>query len=287
MRFSARYARSSGEQALVLEDAPKPTRIGYIKGVLGDFVANSSSYNRRKEPLDIHETHEKFCAVIRDESDPWDYDNESSWKSLIAHLKECTWLEFYDFVELVGKLLLKIDDDPFNSSDKYWYKAYQTRVNALFEEDGIGWSLDNSSELYRQVPKALEQRITATSKNLSGRYDAARAHYQKALAYLYQHPIDEANAVKEMVSALESVAKIVEPGATTLGDAIKLMRKRPVVAKHLMDSIEKLYVYSNATPMIRHGHVTTTNVSVQEAELAVHIGVAFIRYIIESERRWA
>jgi len=287
MRFSARYARKSGEHSLVLEDAPKPTRIGYIKGVLNDFVANSGSKGRRKEPLDIHETHEKFCALIRDEADPWDYDDESSWASLTAHLKDCTWLEFYDFVEMVGKLLLEIDDDPFATSKQFWFKAYQARLNALLEEDGIGWSLNEVSELHRHIPKALAQRVSATAVGISGRYDAARGHYQKALAYLYQHPIDEANAVKEMVSALESVAKVVAPGSATLGDAIKALRKRPEVPKHLMDSVEKLYVYSNATPMIRHGHVTTNKLSVAEAELAVHIGVAFIRYLIDTEARRA
>lgn len=287
MRFSARYARKTGGQALVLEDAPKPTRIGYIKGVLSDFVSNSGGYDRRKAPLDTHETHEKFCALIRDEADPWDYDNESSWSSLNAHLKDCTWLEFYDFVEMVGKLLLEIDDDPFAASKQFWFKTYQVRLNALLEEDGIGWSLNDISELHRQIPKALEQRVRATAASVSGRYNAARSHYQKALVYLYQHPIDEANAVKEMVSALESVAKVVAPGTPTLGDAIKVLRKRPGVPKHLMDSVEKLYVYANATPMIRHGHITTNKLSVAEAELAVHIGVAFIRYLIDTETRQA
>lgn len=285
MRFSARYARKAGEQALVLEDAPKPTRIGFVKGVLSEFLANSGSYGRRKEPLDVHETHEKFCALIRDEADPWDYGSESSWAALTAHLKECTWLEFYDFVEMVGKLLLEIDDDPFATSKQFWFNAYQARLNALLDEDGIGWNLNEAGELHRQIPKALAQRVSATEASVSGRYDAARSHYQKAIAYLYQHPIDEANAVKEMVSALESVARVVAPGTTTLGDAIKALRKRRDVPKHLMDSVEKLYVYSNATPMIRHGHTTTNKLSVAEAELAVHIAIAFIRYLIDTEAR--
>jgi hypothetical protein len=285
MRFSLRFARKSGEKSLVLEDAPKPTRIGYIKGVLTDFVGNSGNYGRRKEPLDAYETHEKFCALIRDEANPWDYDNENSWMSLTAHLKGCTWLEFYDFVEMVGKHLTEVDQDPFITSTQFWFKAYQTRLNALLEEDGIGWSLNDAGELHRQMPKALEQRVVAASSSLSGRYDAARGHYQKSLAYLYKHPIDEANAVKEIVSALESVAKVIAPGSATLGSAIKAIRKRPGVPKYLMDSVEKLYVYSNDTPMIRHGHVTTEMLTVAEAELAVHIGIAFIRYLIDTESK--
>jgi hypothetical protein len=45
-----------------------------------------------------------------------------------------------------------------------------------------------------------------------------RVHYQKAQAYLYQYPIDEANSIKEIVSALECVSKAFFTKASTLGD---------------------------------------------------------------------
>ena len=167
MRFSSRLAASKGNRTLVLEDAPRPTRIGYIKGVLGEFVANhQGSYRHQKEPLDAQETHAAFIALIRDEADPWDYDNESSWSALTAHLKDCNWPEFYDFVELVGKLLQKKDDDgPFNETE--YFKAYETKVNALLQEDGIGWSLNEKSELHRQIPKSLGKRVASTEAQLA------------------------------------------------------------------------------------------------------------------------
>ena len=51
------------------------------------------------------ETHEQFIALIRDESETWDYDRESSMTAQTEHLKGCQWPEFYDFIELVGQLL--------------------------------------------------------------------------------------------------------------------------------------------------------------------------------------
>lgn len=283
MRFTARYKRASGDQALVLEDAPRPTRIGYIKGVLADFVGTGSRWGKEKEPLDVSEVHQRFCALIRDEADPWDYDSEGAWPALVAHLKDCSWLEFYDFVELAGKLLIELEDDPFASSKLFLFKSYQTRTNALLEEDGIGWSLNSNSELARQTPKALAQRTAKVQSSLGNRFAAARGHYQKAHTYLFKHPIDEANSVKEMVSALESVARTVVPGTATLGDAIKVLKKKENAPKHLLEAMEKLYVYANATPMVRHGHPSPGSVSRNEAELAFHVGVAFIRYLMESE----
>ena len=196
------------------------------------------------------------------------------------HLKKCAWAEFYDFVELVGTLLIKKEvDGPFDGPE--YFKECQTKVNALFQEDVIGWSLNDRSELYRQIPKSLAKRVAATEAELTDRFELARVHYQKALTYLHQHPIDEANSIKEIISALESVSRVIFPKASTLGDAVKLMRKDSRYAPHLVDSLEKLYVYSNATPLVRHGHVKAGHPLLVEAELALFVGTAFIRYLIE------
>ncbi len=282
MRFSARYRATASNHVLVLEDAPRPTRIGFIKGILGDFVGNQSHYNKVTEPLETSEVHQKFIALIRDEADPWNYDNESSWGALTEHLKCCTWLEFYDFVELVGNLLTEVDQDPFSERKQGYFKQYQAKLNALLEEDGIGWSLNEDSELTRQIPKSLSDRVGSTEKQLANKYDAARIHYKKAIKYLYQHPIDEANCIKEIVSALESVSRVLHPGCTTLGDAVKVLKKQDQHPKYLIDAMEKLYIYSNATPLIRHGHASAEKVTIDEAELALHIGIAFIRYLINT-----
>lgn len=282
MRFSARYKAQSRNHTFILEDAPRPTRIGFIKGVLGDFVGNQSRYNKTIEPLETSETHQKFIALIRDEADPWDYDSESAWNALAEHLKSCTWLEFYDFVELVGQLLIDIDADPFSERKQGYFKQYQAKINSLFEEDGIGWSLSEDAELTRQIPKSLIERVGKADEELKDKYDAARVHYLKAIRYLYQHPIDEANCVKEIVSALESVARVMNPDSATLGDAIKALKKQNHRPKHLIDAMEKLYVYSNATPLVRHGHASADKITIDEAELALHIGIAFIRYLISA-----
>jgi len=283
MRFSTRYQSDNQNSNLILEDAPRPTRIGYIKGIIESFVGDRNSYRRhsnRSVPLDTLETHEKFIALIRDEADPWDYDNQSSWSALVEHLKSCTWLEFYDFVELLGRLLLEVDDDPFSLVKTTHFKNYQSKVNALLSEDRIGWSLNEMSTLNRQVPESLSKRIKATERQLADDFQAARAHYQKAQNFIYSYPIDEANCVKEIISALESVVRVLLPGSTTLGDAIKTFKKQGKYPKHLLEALEKLYVHSNATPMVRHGHPEVGSVSIQEAELALHLGIAYIRYLI-------
>jgi len=287
MRFSARIAASKGQRQVILDDAPRPTRVGYVKSVLPGFVGTQQNTRRPREvPLDTTETHEAFIALIRDEAEPWDYGDQTSWGALTHHLKECAWTEFFDFVELVGSLLQKHDDSlPFDHEDTF--PAYQSKVNALLLEDSIGWTLNSKSQLHRPLPRPLATRAEATDALLVDKFANARIHYQKALQYLLQHPIDEANAVKEIVSALESVARKLCPRTATLGDALKALRKQTHYPSQLLEAIEKLYIYSNATPLIRHGHEAAKGPGLLEAEFCFLTGVAAIRYLIEAERRRA
>ena len=279
MRFSARLHAGKHPRTLVFEDAPRKTRIGFIKTVMPEFFQSSSTgYGTRQPTLDARSAHEAFIALIRDESETWDYDPESSSAALAAHLKSCEWPEFYDFVELMGQLLLKKDEDvPFGEGD--CFERYAKKVNALLHEDGIGWVLDSKSHLARQVSKQSSKRAAAARDVLVDRFAPARVHFQKATEYLYRHPVDEANSIKEIISAVESVARVVAPGASTLGDALKALRRTGACSSLLLDSLEKLYAYSNATPQVRHGHPSSGAPSLPEAELAYSIGIAFIIYL--------
>lgn len=266
MRFSARL-EANQKKPLILEDAPRPLRIGYIKRILSKFVGESRSVGQqRTEPLDINETHQAFIALIREEADPWDFDDNNSWSALTQHLKSCEWSAFYDFVEMLGAQLIERDDEiPFDQT--LHFKAYQSQTNALLVEDGMGWTLNDKSELVRAHPKILAENLAAADSALSKSFENAGIHYQKATRYLHRHPIDEANSIKEIVSSIEGVARAIEPKASTLGDALKRFRKDPRFNPALLDPLEKLYAYANGTALVRHGHAGGNKPTVADAEL--------------------
>lgn len=238
MRFSSRL-KSSKNRELILDDAPRPLRIGYIKGLLGEFVGDAPGHRQpRHQPLDSEETHKKFIALVREERETWDFEGQGDWDRLIDHIKSCEWTSFFDFVELVGQLLVEIDDNiPFDSSRDF--RNYQSKVNNLFEEDGIGWILNENSRLYRRQNKRISMVAKSVENALSDKFSAARNHYLKSERYLHQHPIDEANCIKEIISAIESVAKVIDPRISTLGDATKKLRANQNISQHLLDALEK------------------------------------------------
>jgi hypothetical protein len=147
------------------------------------------------------------------------------------------------------------------------------------------WRLNDKSELHRQNPKAIADRITSTEALLSDGFASARTHYQKSYQYLHQHPIDEANSIKEIVSAVESIARTLDPKASTLGDAIKRARKTDRIPPRILDVLEKFYAYANGAPLVRHGHVASNGPKLAEPELAFFTGIAFARYLIDTSTR--
>jgi hypothetical protein len=123
--------------------------------------------------------------------------------------------------------------------------------------------------------------MQVTETELRDELQPARVQYQKALRFLTQHPTDPENSIKEIVSALESVARIVFPEASTLGDALKVARKSGFLPPMLVTVLEKYYAYANAEPAIRHGAPQNSTVQRMDAEFAFHIGVAAIRYFVD------
>lgn len=86
------------------------------------------------------------------------------------------------------------------------------------------------------------------------RYKPARDHWRKAVSLAEQSPSDFENAVKEAVSAVESLAQVVlgKP-SITLGDAIRQLRAQQRVPRGADTVLEGLWTFANSAPGGRHG----------------------------------
>jgi hypothetical protein len=86
------------------------------------------------------------------------------------------------------------------------------------------------------------------------RYQPAREHWRKAIAYAATDPPDLPNAAKEAVSSVESLALVVAGSqGTTLGDAIKALRSSKRLPTGADKILEGLYAFASDAPGARHG----------------------------------
>jgi len=282
-KFSARFGYDPKlPKETILEDAPEGLRIAYLSSILEPLVYIDVGRIETEEnrPLGITQLSKQFCAMARQEM-PEFHSFSSVWDDLKWLLKNAAWFDFYNFVEKVGHNLVKIQAQFEYSQtwlDDFGFESYSQRVNELFAEDRIGWRLNESSELVREIPKSLSTRLSATATRLQDDFEPAREHYLKAVRYAYSRPLDPENAIKEITSAIESVGRVFYPKAHTLGDVTKEMKHKGPWPSALVSMIEKFYAYASSEPAVRHGAPVSSRVALTDAEFCLHVGVAMIRY---------
>lgn len=289
-RFSKRYGYDPDQpQEPILEGAPSHARLAYSRIALGPllFIDGDSRYpNDENKPIGIKALYEDLAAICRAEGSDAIWDSWQCHDILIGEIGAIPWYHFYDVVEHVGQQLIRQQsDDPFSElPQEFSFEIYRERVNRVFEDADIGWRLAPDGSLVRFRPAALERRMNATEADLTDDFEPARAHYRKAVRYLYERPLDPENSVKEIVSAVESAARVLYPGSSTLGTAVKAMRAEARLPAGLVSTIEKYYAFASGAPAVRHGSPHKSTLRLEEAELSLHIGIAIIRYLVSRVR---
>lgn len=289
--FSDRFGYTPRfEREFVVAGAPESLRARYLRPLLFELTYNDGegqSKRPNEEPFGMRELQTLVCRTlgreVRDATSVYEV-----WDGLEACLFGLEWFEFYDAVEVIGAEIGRVegghrDDDGWIV--KYGFEAYRRKLNDLLEDERIGWVLAEDGRLRRWIPEDLESRLNETEAELSGQFEAARCHLIKAKRFLWGRFADYENSVKESVSALESVCRVLYPAAATLGKAIDLMKRardpdgEALYPAWILDAMVKLYAYRSSEPAVGHGSRNLPAVSPSEADLAFHIAVAFIRYV--------
>lgn len=286
-KFSSRYGYDPKDSKTpITEDAPEWVRTAYKNNILNKltYIDRDSRYKHEEgSPLGIKELIEVFSRLCREDLPNNTYDSYMCDSVLSDMISGCEWYHFYDLVEQVGKRLKEFEA---SECDEGWLsvfgsKRYIRNVNSLFKEENISWRLDSDSNLTREIPKALQKALDKTSSELTAsKYEPVSFHYNKAVSFIYHNPVDPQNAIKETVTALESLGKILYPGNATLGDVIKALRKTKSVPSLLIPVIDKFYNFANAEAGVRHGSSVKPSLLLQDAEFCLHVGVALIFYLL-------
>ncbi|EKN3347655.1 hypothetical protein O8E94_002977 [Yersinia ruckeri] len=273
----------------IKQDAPDWLKSLFFLKVLDNLIfvdGDSRVQNTENKPLGIKALIERICAENGHETDQEDSDSLYCYEALKMRIQHLEWYKFYDTVEIIGQILKEIEGEQTFSwakktYEEFSYASYRQKVNDLFSIHKIEWKLNESSTLETPLPHDLELRVNQTDSSLKDKFEPARKHYAKARAFTLGSQKDPENSIKESISAVESVCRTLYPTASTLGDALKIMKKESSISPLLINVIEKFYAYTNAEPAVRHGSNKVSSVLEYDAELALHISAAFIRTIIQ------
>ncbi|MDB9513560.1 DUF5763 domain-containing protein [Kamptonema animale CS-326] len=190
--------------------------------------------------------------------------NEGLVKELRGYFEKFQWYEIYDFLEVTinyfeCKILVKEVND-----------VLSRELSGFRFIGGVFTNITTEQEV-----KMLEEEVTDKL------FPAVSSHLKRALALMSdrENP-DYRNSIKESISAVESLAKIIaEAPKATLKDALQVLERSKRIHTALKDSFLKLYGYTSDEGGIRHAMLVEPDLTSEDAKFFLLSCTSFINYL--------
>lgn len=189
----------------------------------------------------------------------------NAWTEIRTNFFKYEWSNVYDFLEF---LLL---------ADRYGEL-----------EKGLKRVLSNELAPYRLINKQFIQitdpvEISSLSESIgfTDKFRPVSDHIKSALGHLSNRDNpDYRNSIKESISAVEAMAKIIsnKPKAT-LDDALKALAASHALHGGLKNGYSNLYGYTNDANGIRHSLLSESNLTQADAKYFLISCSAFVNYL--------
>jgi GTPase SAR1 family protein len=190
------------------------------------------------------------------------------------HILTANWFEVYDLIEFIPNNCIYSDVDP---EVNFWFIE---NCNSIFERELSAYRFvdGNIMEI------TSEEEINSIDQAIENSPSIVETHLKKAVSLLSdrKNP-DFSNSIKESISAVESICKlIVDDEKTTLGRALEKIERESKIELHhsLKESFKKLYSYTSDADGIRHALKEDSNLSYEDAKFMLVSCSAFTNYLI-------
>lgn len=278
MRFSQKIGKTSVRDSIQIESIDEKLENKLWNTVQINFFnrIGTGSYYSVIENSDIGQVfHGIWIDFFGNRIDeiPKNQERDISVPKFIEYIKgwffKCQWYEKYDFLEYLSKLDIKYFELGFtvkcNESLKREMSAYRI-------VDGHIIQITSEEEIIE-----IEDALTNSSK-----WEPVNIHLKTAITYFSnrENP-DYRNSVKEAISAVESVCKIiVGNNNTTLAPALKIIEEKHKIHRALRSAFTSIYGFASDAGGIRHSLLLDDiEVSMEDAKFILVSCSAFINYL--------
>lgn len=187
-----------------------------------------------------------------------------------------TWHEIYSFIE---------------ETIEHYPQSLLSHKNDFIQS--INHVLERENSAYRLIGNEItsitsEQEIQSIEEALenSNAFSGVQQHLNQALQLMSdrQSP-DYRNSIKESISAVESICKIVTKNdKASLGQALKLIEDKYGLHEALKKSLSLLYGYTSDGDGIRHAMLEASNLNYIDAKFMLVACTNFINYLIDKTK---
>jgi hypothetical protein len=276
MRFSQRIGKRSVKTTLEKEELSSELRNSLWTLILEGVIET------KPEKADYGDRYSKKTKFFRSvwihfykwpiDNLPMSYGEVSDWDAITTIRKwfyESDWDLVLDFVEFCVNYDENVLTGLFNNILKREMSAYRFVDGKLVEI--------NSKEEVVEIDRAIKN---------SDKFNSVRAHLKRAVElYSDRKNPDYRNSIKESISAVESIAKIiVSNDKTTLGIALKEIEKKHKIPGSLKSAFSALYGYTSDEGGIRHSLLEKgVEIEIEEARFMLITCSAFVNYLISKK----
>lgn len=281
MRFSDRVGATKASLELYLDSIPDSLRNSIWNFIL-DLYPNLAHDNRKKKLCLYLARNFRKSRVDQIPSRDWEL---SQW--LDDYYFSLSWHEVYNLVEfLVEHHYLIVHYVSGAQVDQRKLEAVKldlaNRFNHMFEIERSGFRF--ISGVLSPITDQVE--LDAVSNSLEqldkANLDGARKHIQTALELFSKRPTaDYRNSIKESISAVESVAKIIgSKDGDGISIALKVLTEKANLHGALRSAFEKLYGFTSDDNGIRHAMIDDPSAGIDEAKYMIVSCSAFCSYLL-------
>ncbi|MCK5624780.1 hypothetical protein KAI04_02980 [Candidatus Pacearchaeota archaeon] len=194
-------------------------------------------------------------------------DNYYIAKEINLEYNRLKWYEVFDLLEEIIK--------------NFKQQSLKNKFNQILNEEKSAYRIVNNQVV--EIISEEEIKEIEAVFNQEDKFNPVKIHIGKAIKFLSnREKPDYENSIKESISSLESLAKIILSQKGTLGDLVKKFDIHPA----LKESIGKLYGWTSDDGGIRHGNDGKGyNPDEEEARLILILSSALINYIIAKRGR--
>ena len=237
-------------------------------------------YHRIFDKIFSHEKRDDFWRRILfnvyslqiDYTPGMSYREEKMFDIINTSIYEDDYANVLSVVEYVAGLL-NDEAEVLNEQDEV-FKI----INQIFEREFIGYRFVNG----HIIQITSKEEIDQIEEAIAVKDNKVNEHLEKALLLLSdrENP-DYENSIKESISAVEAMCNEITGKNSTLGEALKQLKKGNIIHPSLESAFEKLYGYTCDASGIRHaGQIDGEDSTFEEAKFMLVACSGFVNYLL-------
>lgn len=276
MKFSQRIGKTPTTKNIQIESLDEELKNGLWNGIktfVIDHLEKHKNYSKESE-------YEMFCVIL------WHNYYKLSIDSIpeYYHKSEAfirnsffngEWYASYDLLEF----LVNLECNSFQIDNE----NFKRFCNEILEREFAGYRIIDDK--ISPITNMHEIEEIENAINQSGHFTSlkgANIHLKSALEKLSDKKSpDYRNSIKESISAIESVAKVISKNEKdSLGAALDKIKGKIKIHPALEKGFKQLYGYTSDSDGIRHALMDEANCDFEDAKYMLVSSSAFINYLI-------